>query len=416
MKALYYMATTRPVTTIFPSIRDMKACLSHSAFDPLFMTASVKNLSLEIKSFDGELLLWKAGEAAARMPAVQDLEIVSGLDAATAATCIVRLLDRFTSLSSLSIDRQAVNSSVIETASQLSKLHTLWIASNAISFYGRVNTLTPTLGHGSFPSLNTIVLDAALIDVIRLLEYPSFPSANIQRLTLYVVLCGEHILPESYISRFTTTLVNQATSLKKLRLYLDTNTRRYDPDLTRAPNVLFTTITPLLRARGLVRLSIHNATAIAMTDSDALSLAQALTELQGLILTRTAINAVPSQPTPTLRCLIHFAQYCQRLRHLELYLDATKDIPSPLEVIPFSNLHALHLGYSRIEVDSFPDIVRFLEGMLPGPDSLGVTSDNIAFAQPGRPVIKRDPLEIFHVWRKVVDGLFWLQEGKITRQ
>lgn len=240
------MAITRPVSTIFPSVHCIDAPFTLLGFDPLFWSASVKELDLQfcdssLTGSDSELLIWKAGELTNRMPAVEKLDIYSELPEALTSPYIVRLVNGFTDLSTLTLSSEAVDSSVVEAASRLPKLEHLWAGSTA-SFYGKLEPLNPNLGPNSFPSLNYLVLDATLSDVIQLFENHHFPSANIQCLSLQIVLSDEHLLPMPYVPRLMTTLVQTAASMTKLELTFDIEFMFNDH--SRTPCIQFASIAP----------------------------------------------------------------------------------------------------------------------------------------------------------------------------
>lgn len=291
----------------------------------------------------------------------------------------------------------------------MKQLRAIAVVNRAPSFYEPPSSLSPALASGCFPSLTSIKIQATVSDATRLLQDLNFPSHNLIAVTLHTALPIQHVLPQDHLSRFISMVVERCLAIEDLRTILNIGKENAPDVLPRSPVIRFTDIVQVLQLHNLTTLVVDNATAIIMTDADAQALAHALPNLKVLNLTRRALVAHPSEPSLTLRSLIHFAKKCPDLHFLGLYLDASASVPPPSEAIVLKNLCILYLGYSVIV--SVKPVVWFLFRSLPIHCCLGVLGDYIEDSTMLPAVSTTDQ---HRAWRDVQKGISWVQDSRET--
>lgn len=135
------------------------------------------------------------------------------------------------------------------------------------------------------------------------------------------------------------------------------------------PRITFDILRPALRLRKLRSFHVMHNRPLVLTESDI--------EEMGYAWRDTALRSLRLVPDPvfspgvvldselTLGSLQTFARFLPKLERLELYIDATRDIPSEPPEYIFHNLTTLDVGISPVAQNEHGAIARWLARIIP---------------------------------------------------
>lgn len=296
-------------------------------------------------------------------------------------------------------------SAVIEELSRAKNICIVDFSQDLNLGYGNptnVAFFAPVLEEGAFPCLRELNLSARIDDLDH---FFSSSFAPIYITTLYVNSYTDHTPKE--VHTFLTTLSQRCQVLSKLNLQL--YHKSLPSDLPADQQLSYDTIKPILTFPNLSSFELVHRYPLRVTLEELEDLASKWPNLESLLLNAEPLFLSEDAFTLDLRAYIPFARHCLRLRHLGLYVNATKaDIPpphTPLE--PFRALQRLSVGTSRVRDTSA--VATFLSRMCPSRCTLEM---GISWSEFGceedrfLPVNLRYPLQKrFSAWKAVKELL-----------
>lgn len=400
------ISVTRPLGSIFKNARILRSPNIGGQLYPMFMSASVTELSLSITDNTAvqhlEQLSWDVDALLARMPHVVSLKIEkSSIGPKALEPFLLQLINGYPSITELDVPYKCLGTAVVEAAARLPKLRGLWNQVGWETIYDSANqpAFAPKLNTQSFPVLEDFGFTATIADAVQFLRDPHCPTHTLRGLSLRIILDFRES-SNNGVSRLLDTVGDVCPSIDDLRLYMQTTFVSGQKRLS----ISFEDIVPIFRLSNLQTVFIYNDEPVKMTDDDARQLASSLPHLVTLYLTRHACEP----PTLTLRCLFHFARHCSKLSKLELTLDTKEHIHSSSEAATFRSLRSLHLGNSPIS--DVQHVVQFLARALPAECRLAVMKDEIV---EGSIVYRKDTsAAVDRSWKEVQDSLLRIAETK----
>lgn len=260
------IARTRLQLNILPNL-DSLCWISKSMRDlrlsVIFMHERVRKLVMRMPFDDlselrrgGEIELHELPyfqEVATRMPHLKHLELWTNVPARSIMKPLTSLLSSLPALETVVLPKYYITSLILTTLSCLPHLGTIEYACDTSQGTGSISdiqSVSPTLHSGAFPSLCYLSLTATPTDMRRFLEM-SFAPLN---LTDLYVDCWVKIIRGTKETRAFLACVSEVCQLLQ-KLYLDLlwmEKPRVCPMREAEDQITFETLEPLLRCRKLV--------------------------------------------------------------------------------------------------------------------------------------------------------------------
>lgn len=348
--ALYQIAVTRPVVTLFPNLQDIAGDMDSAYFDPPYMSPSVRELIMDGEILDAKFLGSRAQQIVENMPSLTSFYFCASGRASLIEPGLCRLLEALTDLNTIHLPTNHFQPHLIYRISHLPRLRHLYFV-----FHGsqhqplRPNRqFVPRPGNNAFSSLQELGLFATLREIRSLLLHDHFPTSNLT--TLSLTFCDNEDLHS--LRNLLENLAMTSPTLKSLAIILDH---------FNVPCVAFADFSSALNFPCLTEFTLCGRTEMAFSDEEAEQLASHWPHLVNLDL--SPIFPLSTSCQLTLRSLAHFARYCPKLKSLRLCVDTEFDIPSHTEAYRFAALELLYLSPSPI--DSSHEVARFVATSLP---------------------------------------------------
>ncbi|RDB23465.1 hypothetical protein Hypma_009376 [Hypsizygus marmoreus] len=231
---------------------------------------------------------------------------------------------------------------------------------------GSAHAGQPYLFPESYQTLEFLTFCASTESATKLLEDPHFPC-GIGGLHLEM----PHRVSSGVVTSLLQTVQRTCTSLEDFR-FSDTAS---DPFPGNSHFLPYSTFMPVLSFPALTVLHIRHHCPLPWTAAEIMELARSLPLIESLHLNENPVDArvQPSAPFPTL---LAFAQLCQNLKCLGVFLDASSPfIWEESEFFHFRLLQDLHLGLSPISQERVEDVVVLLMRVLPNACNIILGSD-----------------------------------------
>ncbi|RDB18265.1 hypothetical protein Hypma_000665 [Hypsizygus marmoreus] len=376
-KACALISLNRPFLDLFPNLVTLHYDEGSDSnklglqYLPLFMQPSILRFSVRLPDFHGCLCTIQVIETIPqRTPDLVYLEITSINLSVEALVALHQVVGELQNLETLVLPPYRVVGDIIDVLALHDRIRE--IKSKDVHggrlhrLAGSAHTGQPYLFPESYQTLEFLTFCANAESATKLLEDPHFPSG----------IGGLHLeMPDRVSSSIATSLLltvqRTCTSLEDFR-FSDT---AWDSSLGNQHFLPYSTFIPVLSIPALTVLHIHHHCPLPWTAGQLTELARSLPLLQSLHLNENPVDAriQPSAPFPTL---LAFAQHCQNLKSLGIFLDAS--IPFILEeseFLPFRLLQGLHLGLSPISQERVEDVVVLLTRLLPNTCNIILSSD-----------------------------------------
>jgi hypothetical protein len=192
-------------------------------------------------------------EVATRMPHLKHLDLWMNVPARLITKPLTSLLSSLPALETVILPKHYITSLILTTLSSLLHLGTIESGddpSQGIGSKSDIQSISPTLQSGAFPSLFDLSLTATPTDMKRFLEMPFAPL----NLTNLCVDCGVRIIQGTKETRAFLACVSEVCQLLQ-SLFLDLlwmNKPCVYPRREAKDQITFETLEPLLRCRKLV--------------------------------------------------------------------------------------------------------------------------------------------------------------------
>lgn len=226
---------------------------------------------------------------------------------------------------------------------------------------GNVRPFDPTCEEGAFPALSDISLTAAFEDVARFLEQKHSP----RKLTMIFVESFQIENPPDF-EFLLTAVVDRCPLMEQLCILSEVDASDVVPAPSPEDSLTYAHIQGVLAMPALRHLELHHQYPLSITHAEICDLAQKVSSrIEVLIL-----NCEPAyigSSSLTLQALLPFAEYCPKLQHLALFMNASAaDIPIPPPNDPFPTFQSLTrfwAGTSLIAEEG--PVALFLSHLLP---------------------------------------------------
>ncbi|KAJ7174922.1 hypothetical protein C8R46DRAFT_990938 [Mycena filopes] len=297
-----------PFTHLFPHLRTLRWLFYPSTLlvlGPLLLTPTLTTVVLG--TFENTSQFSMLPSLAVKCPLLTHVDIsllpAAGTDSSQAVASFISGLHRLESL-----DMQSLDSSAFAHLSTLPRLETLILATP--DFDGPV--ARPPRSQPAFVALRDVTVNCATAQcaqtLIAALSYSPLHSLELfdidpppsARSVMQILRTLERHLPRTTLTRILL------------------NNSRFDVEEEQSA-VTIKAVRMLFRFRNLTFVQLQPASGIDVADDDILSLAHAWPHLETLSL-RPHLN-VPQNIT--LRGVLHLAEHCPKLQHLEMVIDAS---------------------------------------------------------------------------------------------
>jgi hypothetical protein len=335
----------------------------------MFMNSNVKNFTIHIPDFTASLSSNPLvrpffDDVAARMPGLTSLNLQTNIPMNALEPDVVGLLESLSNLNKLILPRFCFTTRIAECVSKLAKLGCIEFHYSEEQGTGDPNDIavfSPELSEGAFSSLWDISLTTTFGDLQRFLTIP-FSSSSI---TMLYVESSSFETP-SAIHQLLTAVSENCQMLKLLTMISPRRAPAVDvgEEIDASQRVRMDTLKPLLACANLTSFEIIHQHPLLLKQEDVEILATRWPSLETLNLNSEPLNLI--SPELTLEALLPFAQHCDRLSALSVFLDASTDLIPSSSSLPFpvfSNLKKLSMGVSKL-TGSVPPAI-FLSQILP---------------------------------------------------
>ncbi|KAF8835217.1 hypothetical protein BDN67DRAFT_959372 [Paxillus ammoniavirescens] len=286
----------------------------------------------------------------ARAPHLHTLNLLAQYPGELQEDGLLMLLRNLPELRKIVLPEFHLTSSVIEELSRAKNIGVMEFSNDASGGRGdpkQVETFTPVLAEGAFPSLQHLSLVAKIENLDRFFR-SNFAPINI---TTLLINTYQNYCPPSKVHNFLVTLSQQCRFLSNLYIRLDQffPYERPLPVLVSENQLSYETIEPVLTFPNLVTFELLHQYPLKITLDEIEELASRWPSLESLVLNVAPLTLDKDSFTLDLRALLPFARHCPRLRKLGLYINATKaETPSAHSSIePFRSLRVLSIGTSQ---------------------------------------------------------------------
>lgn len=368
------IASTRPLIRLFPNLSSLHAPMDSPEFNPMIMHDSVLDLCVIFPKHGPDVDLGQhLQRIEERMPNVTSLEIrleeIQPLSTTFPDDRLEHFFSQLNRLQKLTLPLYWLTPSLASHLSTCRGLREIAINTQQSWIQHGVPTDTqcfqPSLREGAFACVEHLSFACTLPCASRFIADPHFPASAIKSLWLRVSSIDEQT-PVQF-SSFLNTLAHSCPSLERLEIVM-TPLRDWpketDPD--KFLPIAFCHLLPIFRLRNMKAFAIRHIRDLDIKDDQAKSIAMHWPHIEEL-----ALNPHPALYNArwrvlTIRSLIHFAQYCPRLRSLSLSVRICEDFLEPPSFeAPFKSLCLFNVGYSERPDRCHEKLCRFLGRLLP---------------------------------------------------
>jgi len=277
------------------------------------------------------------------------------------------LLSSLTSLQELGLPAYCITSQVLHAVSKHRRLRI--ISSKPVwgnRFLGAADDVRSLdisdLAEDSFPALKDLEIDTSLSVATTFLG-----SQHIPRTLTRLFVSSFETEPANSLRELLKFIAAEFKDLKYLGITCLVRPTDDNPPVTQP--ITFDTLRPALTMRKLTHFLFMHNLPLSYTEENIVEMGSAWgdTPLRHLRLVPDPVYTPLATLDTDIRLstLQLFARHLPKLEHLEVYLDATKDIPSETPYAKFPLLHTLDIGISPIQETEQGAVARWLAKLVP---------------------------------------------------